>query len=223
MLVTRREAIRKTTLTAIGMRVAFGAGTIGVGLSLEGCNLFNDILNWVPVGEASLNSILSILTANGIIIAPAISALVTTIEAGFTALTAAIKEYRSVTPPPVGAEAKIQAAFTAVVDNFKTFLSSLSVPGSIFSVISGIAQVVLSTIAAFENQLPVTTTATATARTSIVGDSVRVSGQVVIITPKHRTRRAYKKDFNAVLDAGVKLGVNIPLSAYHHVSLLERL
>lgn len=222
-MLNRREMIRRSTLTVVGTRLAYLAAVSGVAIESEGCNLWNDILNWVPVGEASLNSVLSILTSNGVVIAAPVSAIVTTIEAGFTALTAAIKEYQSVTPPPVGAEAKVQAAFTALVDNFKTFLASLNVPGSIFAIISGLAQVVLSTIAAFENQLPKTTVATASARVSIVGDSVHVGPQVVAIVPKHRTRRAYKRDFNAVLDAGVKLGVTVPKSAYHHLTLLERL
>jgi hypothetical protein len=218
--MNRRELIHRSTLTLVGTRLAYLAGASGIALESAGCNLWNDILNWVPVGEASLNSILAVLTSNGVPIAAPVSAIVTFIEAGFTALTAAIKEYQAVTPPPVGAEAKVQAAFTALVDNFQTFLASLNVPGSIFSVISGLAQIVLSTIAAFENELP---PVVAGKRTTVMATSAKLGQQTIPVMAKHRTRRAFKKDWNGVLDAGTKLGATIPKSAYQHLSLLERL
>jgi len=224
MDINRRQFVQRSTLTVVGLRLAQGTAFIGTAELAGGCNLFNDILNWIPVGEASVNAMLTVLTSNGIAIAPAVSAAVTLTEAGLTALTAAVKEYQATTPPPVGAVAKVQTALKDVVDNFQTFLASINVPGNIFSVISGLAQVVLSTVAAFENQLPPTTpAATAAARTTIVGATAHVGQAVIVITPKHRTVRAYKKDWNATLDAGTKLGVLVPKSAYHHISFFEHL
>lgn len=193
----------------------------GEGVLLEGCNLYNDILNWVPVGEASLNSILSILSANGIAITPAAQLLVTTIEAGFTALTAAVKEYQSTTPPPVGAVAKIQTVFKDITDNFGTFLKSLNVSGSLVAVVVGIAQVVLSTIAAFANKLPVTPTA-ATART-LAPATVKVAATVQAVVPKERKLGNYKRDFNSELSKGEKQGVAIPKNAYLSLTLAEHM
>jgi hypothetical protein len=222
--MNRREAIKRGTLTVVGTRLAYLAAVSGAALETGGCNIFNDILNWVPVGKASVNSILAVLTSNGIAVSPAASAAVALIEAGFTALTAAVKEYQATSPAPVGAVAKVQLALKAVVDNFQTFLASLNVPGSIFSVISGLAQIVLSTIVAFQNELPATPTSTAAvSRTAVVGDTAHVGPNLITITPKKRTIRAYKKEWNAVLDAGVKVGVTAPKSAYHHLSLFERL
>jgi phage-related minor tail protein len=192
---------------------------LGQSAFLAGCNLWSDILNWIPVGEAALNSILAVLTGNGVIISPAIQALVTTIEAGFTALTAAVKEYQSTVPAPVGALAKVQTAFKDIVDNFGTFLQALTVPNSILGIITGLAGIVLSTIGAFVNKLPVALGA----KTSLAGMTLTVNGKAVPVVPQERTRRAFKHAWNGQLDGAKKAGVNIPAKAYLPVSFFEHL
>jgi len=193
--------------------------TLGSALVMSGCNLFTDIMNWIPVGEAALNSILSVLTGNGVVISPAIQSIVALIEAAFAALTAAIKEYQSTTPPPVGALAKIETAFADLANNFTTFLSSLNVSGGLLGIITGLAQVVFSTIAAFVNQLPASASLK---RTTARISTVKVGPNVITVTPKMRTRRAFKKDWNATLKTAPSVGVICPASAYLPVSFFER-
>jgi hypothetical protein len=215
-----------TTLT----RREFGSGfsrfllllaATGPWLWTAGCNVFSDILNWVPVGETALNAILAVLTSNGVLITPAIQTIVNLIEAGFAALTAGIKEYQSTTPAPVGALAKIETAFKDVVDNFRTFLASLNVSGGLLGIVIGLGQIIFSTIAAFLNRLPA---ASSLRRTVSISSSERVAGSaLVVIVPKDRTRRAFKKDWNHVLDAGPAVGVVVPNSAYLKLSLFEHL
>lgn len=190
------------------------------GFMLSGCNVFTDVLNWVPTGEAALNSILSILGANGIIIVPGLQTIVGLIEAGFTALTAAIKEYKSTTPPPVGALQKIETGFKDIVDNFKTFLQSLSVSSPLLSIIVGIAQIIFSTIAAFMNRLPA---ASSLKRTVVLGSTLQVGGTTVAFTPKDRSVRRFKKDVNSFLDDQRHSTVTIPKNAYLPLSLWEKL
>lgn len=212
MIMTRREFTGRAS-TALLFVISQGSA-----LFLWGCNLFSDILNWVPVGEASLNSIIAVLTGNGVAINPAVQTVINLIEAGFTALTAAVKEYQSTTPPPAGTLAKIETAFHDIVDNFSTFLGSLNVSGGLLSIITGLANIVLSTIAAFTNQLP------ASMGLKAVRDKialVRVGGQLVNTTPKHRTRRAYKRDWNGTLKAA-PADVKVPANAYLPVSFWEK-
>ena len=183
----------------------------GMSLFMAGCNVFADILSWVPVGEAALNSILAVLTGNGVIVTPVIQSVVSLIEAGFTALTAAVKEYQSTTPPPTGALSKVETAFKDIVDNFSTFLSSLSVSGSLLGIITGLAQVVLSTIAAFVNRLPAST---AMKSVSVRLSSVKVGETVIVVTPKARTASSFKRDYDAILKtapADVKIPPNAVL------------
>ena len=174
------------------------------------CSLWSDVLNWIPVGEAAVNSILAVLAGNGVAITPAIQQIVNLIEAGFNALTAAVKEYQSTTPPPVGALAKVQAAFKDIVDNFGTFLQSLTVPNSILGIITGLAGIVLSPIGAVVNKLP----QMAGAKTAMLASSIKINGTAVPVTPHQRSTGGFRHDFNAVLDAGVKVGANVPKSAY---------
>jgi hypothetical protein len=210
MNIERRTFLQQAPLAAIWTRIAWALGSIGIALLSVGCGVFNAILAWVPVGEAAVNSILSILTANGIVIIPGLQVYVSLIEAGFAALTGAIKEYQSTTPPPVGALAKIETAFKDVTDNFKTFLASLNVSGGLLSIIVGIAQVIFSTIAAFLNQLP--PAVKGQRRTIVGGDTIRVSNQSFIVIPKNRNNTQFRHDVDAVL-ATAGQGVVIPASA----------
>lgn len=190
-------------------------------MELESCSIstvFTDIANWIPVGEASLNSILAVLSSNGVPLPPGAQAIVTAITDAFNAVVAAIKEYQSATPAPVGALAKIQAALKAVVDQFTAFLAALALPGgNILTLISSLAGVVFSTIAAFVNELPV-------ASSSLVMASVneyKLNGVAYKVVSVHRTRRGFKKDWNAALDRAATNGVTIPASAKMHLSFFE--
>lgn len=191
----------------------------GSWLFTAACNVFVDLLNWVPVGEAALNSILSILSTNGVVLNPAVQAAISLINAGFTALTAAVKEYQSTTPAPVGALAKIETALHDIVDNFSTFLSSLSVSSGLLNIITRLAEVVLSTIAAFTNRLP--------ASMSLKGvrdkmAAVRVGGKLLNVAPQERSRRKFKHDWNGTLKAAPS-DVKVPANAYLPVSFWEKL
>jgi hypothetical protein len=217
--LSRRQFARHTILTAIGLRIATLSGISAFLVSCGG-NVFSNILSWIPIGEAALNSILAVLSANGIILIPGLQVYVSLIEAGLTALTAAIKEYQSTVPAPVGALAKIETAFKDIVDNFKTFLASLNVSGGLLAIIVGLAQVVLSTIAAFMNQLPA---ASSLRRTVVLGHTFLVGSATVTVIPKQRNRKEFKNAINGVLDGGPNAGVVIPPSARMKLSFFERL
>jgi hypothetical protein len=208
----RRNFIGKTFLSAVFVRVAIaGLGVTGMAVSCNS-NVFTNIANWIPVAEAAISSILAVLTSNNILIAPAVQTIVNAVFAGLAALLAAIKEYQSTTPPPVGTLAKIEAIFHDIVDNFSTFLKSLNLPNmGLFNVISGIVQVVLSTIAAFINQL---TQPAAGRYHKVIGDTVSIGNRSIAIVPKARNNGQFRHDVNSNLDAGKADGVNIPQVAY---------
>lgn len=184
--------------------------TASSAIFMTGCSVFNDILNWAPVGQAAINSILTVLTGNGILISPGLQAIIGLINAGFTALIAAIKEYQSTTPPPVGTLSKIETAFNDIVDNFKTFLASLNVSSGLLGIITGLAQIVLSTIAAFMHQLPASP---AVKNVADKTSSAKVAASAITVTAKKRSASAFKNDFNAVLKSA-PAGVTCPPSSY---------
>jgi hypothetical protein len=181
------------------------AGVVSLcGVSLAGCNLENEILDWIPAGEAAVNSILGVLNANGIVVPATVQLVVQTIEAGFTALTTAIKNYQAVTPPPVGAIAAIEAALSSVTSAFNQFVSGLSpVAGKILTLVVDLGDVVLSTIAGFENSL-----GTGTVKVSLT------NSRGTAVAAQKRTKRQFRHDWNAKLSAAITLGAVVPKSAY---------
>ncbi len=104
---------------------------------------------------------------------------------------------------------------------FEAFLWGLSLPtGGLLASIVAIAEIIFSTIAAFQNKLPA---APAGAKTHLLASAYRVAGVSVTVVPKERSRRAFKKDFNSQLDTAKAAGVTVPQQAYLKLSLLEHL
>jgi hypothetical protein len=174
------------------------------GVSLEGCSLESEILAWIPAGEAAVNSILGVLSANGVAVPAAVNATVQMIEAGFTALTTAVKNYEATTPPPTGAIASIEAALASVSSAFNQFVSGISpTAGKILTLVVDLGDVVLSTIAGFQNSLG----------TGTVAVSLTNSRGTAVVALK-RSKRQFRHDWNARLTAATTLGAVVPKSAY---------
>jgi hypothetical protein len=220
--MNRRSFVTRAALSTVGTRFAYLAAVSGVALTSEGCNVFSDIANWVPVGEAAVNSIVSVLTSNGFVISTAIQTAVNLIFGALTSLDNAIIAYQSTTPPPAGTLDKVETFIGDVLNNFKSFLASLNISGGLLGIITGLATVVLSTIEAFINDLPATTMPHLK-RTIVVGDTFRIANTTMPIVPVHRTRRVFKRNFNSVLDSGASVDVLVAPSAYMHLTLLEHL
>jgi len=194
--------------TALVARLAM-IGSVGVSaVELSGCDVIDDVEHWIPTGEDAVNAILAVLTANNIPVSVAVSATAGLIETGLNDLLAAVKEYQSTTPPPVGALQKIQTILQDISDNFSTFTSQLSgTAGNILKVVEALAQVVISTIGGFVSQLGTSTA---------LRVNLKLNGMTV--APVKRTRRRFKKDWNAQLNAAKASGIKIPSAAYLHLS-----
>lgn len=217
----RREFIGHLTKGA-AVAALYGAGAFST-LELEGCSaesIFTDIKNWVPVGVSAFNAILAVLTGNGIIISPVVGVIENAIQAAFNAITAAVAEYQSTNPPPTGALQKVEAAIQAVTDQFGNFLAALSIPtAGIFTLVKNLVSVILSTIAAFAAKLP----ASLAIRFGSTMTSFRLNGQLVQVTPKERSRRRFKRDWNSVVESGKKEGAIAPPDAYLKLTFGEKL
>lgn len=184
-----------------------GAAAIAIGsaLTLQGCNAIADIEAWIPTGENAVNAILSILTANGVPISPAITAAVALVEDALNALMAAAKEYQATTPPPVGALAKLQAALSAVSDQFQNFVSQLSgIAGTVLAVVISLVKVIISTIGGFVSQLPASPSLMAHLN----------SRPMIAAPPVLRSTDDFKHTWNDQLQSASKTGVACPSGAY---------
>lgn len=183
----------------------------GLSLATSGCNIIQDIQNWIPVGLAALNSIQTLL---GPLVSPAVTPFITIIKTGFADLLAATQAYANDTNPADKATsiAKIQTALNDITTNFENLFNTLP-GGAIVSLAFGLAQIVLTTIAGFITQLPpAPATSSLKMRTTFT-----IKGQAVNIVPVKRSVRRFKGDWNSAAVAAGHPELKM------HVSFLEHL
>jgi hypothetical protein len=189
---------------------------------LTGCSVMADIVSWGPVGLASFNAMVLVLENGGVVVETAAISLIRGI---WVRLIAAAKQYEATVPAPVGALAEVYTAFTDLVANFQAWLTSLSLPnGALLTMIVGLAQIILSTIASLEGRLPPIAASdplTASAHRRFVEALHRpltVAGKFIGQVPAvDRSVGRYKKDWNKVAVAGGHPEAELPLSLLEHL------
>ena len=202
--MTRRDFGKLAGMTGLGLAVSSA-------VTLTGCNFVQDVANWTATAEESIASIESILTANGQTI-PA--GPLAEVNAALAAVHEAAAAYLATSPAPVGALQKVEAALTDCSDAIGSFLTALGLPGGgLLTLVTELGEFLLSTIAGFVNQ------ATAASGSQVAATSFRVGANVYSVTPKVRSKRAFKKGWNQLLHSAK--GVNVPRGAELHVSLFE--
>ena len=189
MVITRREFGKAVSMTALG-------GTIGLTtMGLSCSSVFTDIENYVPIGIAAFQEVLSLIDpTEAALLAP----IIQTVKAAFADLDAIVQQYESA---PAASKAtllgKISTAISAVMSELQQFWNDANLPdGGLASTIEGVLQIVLSTLAAF---LP------------LLGVAVPVSGafgaepyghkklaRTIPFTAAKRSQKQFKSDVNAV-------------------------
>jgi hypothetical protein len=167
---------------------------VGGSVSLTGCNVFSDILNWIPTAVSAINGIVTVL---GSFLPPGAGAIVTLIDAALASLSATITEYNNDANPADKATllAKIRTILTDIGTNFQSFLSALNLGNNpIIAIVIGLAQVILGAIQGFLGQLPA-----GGSGTKILSSAVTVGQRTMPVEAKYyKTVRAFKKDYNEV-------------------------
>lgn len=214
--MNRRVFIMRGTLTAVALRAALAGGVVGGAALMSGCDVVADIKHWVPVGIDAFNGLLNFLEGNGIIqvaAGGAISAAVALVQAALNQILADIDAYDKLVPKPQGALGKITASLKILSTNFQAFLASLNINDAhLLSIVTGIADLFLSTIAGFEALIPgLSSGALVTNRT------YTVAGKSATLVPKQRPVRVFKKDFNKLVVAGGHPEMKL------HISFFENL
>lgn len=159
------------------------AGTVGTAMIAEvGCSALDDLKDWIPVALTSVAAIVKLL---GPIIPAPVQATIVLIQSGFSALLTAIQNYQAGT----GILSDVTNAITAVEDAFASFFQQLSIPASLLNLIEGLAGIILSTIAAFANEISPSTVTSTTAK---------VGAAQISYTPVKRSIRKFRSDWNAM-------------------------
>ena len=199
MNITRRSFGKLTS----GSLLALATGT---SITLTGCNVFSDILSWIPVGITAINGILTVL---GTLVPPGALFIISQVKSGFADLAAAVREYQADTNPADKSTLleKIRTLLLDIVTNFQGFLNQLNLgTNTIVNIVIGLAQVVLSALMGFLGQLP---TAPATSK-RIAPVTFNVGGKQNVIVPHfYKTIQEFKSAYNSVATADGHPELNI--------------
>ena len=179
-----------------GALVLVAASGVSSSVLLSGCGVIQDIETWVPEGIAAVNAIENLLISNGFpVTGVALVAFNDTIDALNLVLNTA-KTYASTNPPPSGALQKLQAAIAAVVSNLSAFLQAVQIPDmGLISLIVSLAQIIISTILGFANQLPTATQLVQQAKRR----TWKVGATSFNVQAQKRSPKQFKHDFNQTL------------------------
>lgn len=209
-LIGRRAFGLKLGKSAIAMYMFSGLAAIYT----AGCNFVSDVKAWVPVGVAAFNQICNLLESSGFLSVAAGTAgeaAVGLVSGAFNQVLAAIAAYQAITPAPVGAKERIVAALQVVVAQFQAFLSSLTISDAkIVSLVTGFANIILSTIAGFEG------TADVPQGSLVKSHTAMICGKALTFTPQQRTVGQFKKDFNACAVQWGHPELKLKLSFFEH-------
>jgi hypothetical protein len=169
---------RRKFATSI-MKWAMVALFVPVTFMTQGCNAVTDLENWIPVALTAVSQIVKLL---GPVVPAPVAAAIAVIQSAFAALLTVLQNYKK------GASvlADIQNAIAAVEAAFQSFFATLGVPSGLLATIEGLAQIILSTIAAFANSIGGAPPA-----------MVAINGKAVPVSPKRRDVKQFKSAWNA--------------------------
>ena len=197
MNLTRREFTKSTAALAAGAAVSSA-------LELTGCNLETDILNYSKVGKAAFDSVVAMLEQRGVLPAGG-TQFTRAVDAAFDAVAAAVAAYQA--GNGTGTLAEISAALAAVTAAISQFLSETNIAEPpLLSLVLALLQVILGTIAGFLTKLPPVPAGL---------NHQPGPGRQLSITPKLRTVRQFKRDWNAAAAGHAEL--QLKLTFWEHL------
>jgi hypothetical protein len=184
MNITRREFAK---LTGVGSLALAGTGA----LALEGCDVWNEIQAWVPAAISAFEQIVTLVAP---LSSPAIVAIAQTVEAGFSALAAAVNQYINA---PAASKAtfadKVRLIFSQLTGDIQAFLSAINESANpVVKLALALVSIIVSTIMGFMSRIG----------TSVASPSLKVGAVVVSVTPAQRNRKQFVSAFNSACTAG---------------------
>jgi hypothetical protein len=171
---------------------------IGASFLASGCSfasVFDQIKLWVPLGLGAVGSIVSLIPG-----LQGLAPIIALVQAGLGQILSDVSQYENT----AGATllSKIQAGLSDVVKNLQTFLQSVNISDpTLVAMVTGLAQIILTTIADFQQKL---VTAGAPPPASPATRVARIMQRPVTIVPHARTNKQFIADFNAQLGPGHK-------------------
>jgi hypothetical protein len=175
------------------------AGGTGLLVMQSGCNpttVWQEIEKWVPLGISSFEAIVALVDP---LAAPGVAAIAQLVEAGFSALSAAIDGYLNAPAADKATFAqKIELIFQQIVANIQQFITAIGQSSSpIVKVAVALIQIIVSTIEGFLGQILPTPAGHVT--------EFKMGRETITVTPVRRNRASYIAAWNEIVNAN-----NIP-------------
>lgn len=191
-MMNRRQFLEKTGHGTLGTAL-LAATAGGSTFLLTGCDIESTIKAWVPVAIASFNGVLTLLEGAAVITpgaGTAVALAISLIKAGLADVLAAVDEYKSAPASSKTTFAqKLSIILASLRDNFGKFWSDLNLPGgSLVTLVTGFAQIILSAIGGFLQQLPSAAPTVATV--------FKVGGVQATAQAKKMSANDFKKQIN---------------------------
>jgi hypothetical protein len=183
--ITRREFHGHLVRGAMGLALA------GTSLSLDGCNAWDELAEWVPVGLAAFNGLASIVDGP-------FTAVATTVNALWAAVANAVSLYQHTTDPTNTTLDKVIAAMDALAGGLDQAIDALpvSIPAAVLSAAKLGISLLISTLKAIQAKIepPATTTSALAVRAHAA-----ITHAVTVAPAK--SRRDFISKFNAIMAA----------------------
>lgn len=175
------------------MKRLLAVPVLGTILLSTACSVYNDIMNYVPLGLQVFNSVIQILQSRNILpqILPVyLTKVVSAVTNAFNDIKQAVSNYLVASaanqPSLLG---KITAALQVAEEDVQEFWSNLNIPdASVSSLVEGLLGLVVSTLMGFATQLP----------TPVVAVAKKTLAKRITVAAKHRSPSEFKKEANAL-------------------------
>jgi hypothetical protein len=165
--------------------LAIALATAAATPACEWTSIIDRIRSYVGISLLAFDRIIEILTANGIALAPGLTAIVNAVKAAIADILTAVEEYRAAAAHDKATMiAALKTALTVASARLMEFWAMLRIPNpQLAQTIKALIDVIISTLEGFKAQLP----------------GQPLAPQRFLGNPRPRTVKEFKNDFNAIL------------------------
>ena len=191
----RRQFFEVSSKGVLGTALVRAVAVGSVAYLVVGCNVEQDILDWVKIGGPAIGTILQLLVGAGIIACLTCSASANIAVAAINAIATAVQNWMNA--PPASKATLLGKIVTALQDALSaaiTFFESVAIPDQkLATLIEGLVSLIVNALSGFIGQLGGTTAAASAKR------EVKLRARTIPVVPVVMKAGTFKTRFNALL------------------------
>lgn len=191
----RRQFFEVSSKGVLGTALVRAVAVGSVAYLVAGCNIEQDILDWVKIGGPAIGTILQLLVGAGIIACLTCSVLANTVVAAISAIGTAVQNWMNA--PAANKQTflgKITTALQAALSAATTFFESVAIPDQkLATLIEGLVSLIVNALSGFIGQLGGTSAAASAKK------EVKLQAKTIPIVPVVLKASTFKSRFNNLL------------------------